>query len=151
MARSNVEVIETWFLDMWNNDKPELMPELYAEDGVAHGLGERDATVTGPKDYLPFYQLFRTAFPDIHFTILDHVVDGHKIATRWRATATHAGDFLGNPATGKPVELSGLVIAYIRDGKIGDCWNTWDSKGLLEQLDIDTRSKLIDRTEAATS
>lgn len=149
MARSNEDVVRGWFLDVWNNDKPELMGELFAEDGIAHGLGEGGAVVRGPREYLPFYRLFREGFPDITFELLDHVVDGDKIASRWRATATHAGDFLGVPATGKRVHLTGQLIARIEDGKYAEVWNTWDSKSLLEQLDIDTRAKLIDRGGAA--
>jgi steroid delta-isomerase-like uncharacterized protein len=148
MTRSNEDVVRGWFLDVWNNDRPELMSDLFAEDGIAHGLGEGGAVVRGPAEYLPFYRLLRDAFPDITFELLDHVVEGDKIASRWRATMTHRGEFLGIPATGKRVEIGGMLIARIEDGKYAEVWNNWDSKALLEQLDVDTRTKLIDRRGA---
>jgi hypothetical protein len=33
-----------------------------------------------------------------------------RIAERWSTTMTHAGDFLGIPATGRRVTLKGLCI-----------------------------------------
>jgi steroid delta-isomerase-like uncharacterized protein len=145
MARSNEEVVEGWFLEVWNENKPELMGEYFAEDGLAHGLGERGAVVIGPAEYAPFYELFRSAFPDITFTILDHVVDGDKIASRWEATMTHTGEFLGIPPTGRRAKIGGILIARIEDGKYAEVWNNWDVKALFDQLDVDSRVNLIER------
>jgi ketosteroid isomerase-like protein/predicted ester cyclase len=145
MARSNEDVVRGWFLEVWNEDRPERMGEYFAEDGIAHGLGEGGAVVRGPEGYLPFYKLFREAFPDITFELLDHVVDGDKIASRWQATATHAGAFLSAEPTGRRIDIAGQLIARVEDGKYAEVWNTWDSKALLEQLGCDVRSNLIDR------
>ena len=39
------------------------------------------------------------AFPDIHFTIEYQLVQGDRVAFRWRATATHNGPLGAAPAT----------------------------------------------------
>ena len=41
------------------------------------------------------------AFPDLHFTIEDQLVQGDRVAFRWRATGTHTGPLGAAPPTGK--------------------------------------------------
>ncbi len=41
------------------------------------------------------------AFPDVHFTIEELLVDGNRVILRWRNEGTHEGEFMGIPATGR--------------------------------------------------
>ena len=45
-----------------------------------------------------------------------------------------AGDDLGVPATGKQVTVTGMSIGRIRDGKLVEGWNNWDTMSLMEQI-----------------
>jgi predicted ester cyclase len=49
-------------------------------------------------------------------------------------TATHAGEFMGIPATGRRVTLAGIDISRIEDGRIAEHWIQCDMLGFLEQL-----------------
>lgn len=40
------------------------------------------------------------------------------VVTAWRMTGRHTGDFLGVPATGRPVDFKGIDVQRVRDGKI---------------------------------
>jgi predicted ester cyclase len=53
---------------------------------------------------------------------------------RWSATMTHRGDHLGIPATGKPVQTTGITIARIANNQIVEGWDNWDQLGLLKQI-----------------
>src|SRR5712672_4850871 len=57
----------------------------------------------GPRGLLYASQAFRTAVPDLHCTIEDLLVSRDKVTARLLFTGTHKGEFMGHPATGKPV------------------------------------------------
>ena len=52
------------------------------------------------------------------------------------ATGTHLGPFMGIPATGKPVELTGMTIERIAGGKRLEGWGVPDMLGLMRQLGV---------------
>jgi predicted ester cyclase len=60
----------------------------------------------------------RAAFPEVHFTNDDVLVDGDKVVARWTCNGTHRGDFRGIAPTGKRAEFIGINIFRPRDGKI---------------------------------
>src|SRR5258705_3620913 len=90
----------------------------------------------GPKGLLYASQAFRSAVPDLHCTIEDLLVSGDKITARLLFTGTHKGEFMGHPATGKPVSFLAIDILRIRGGRIVEDWHLEDNLNLLEQLGI---------------
>lgn len=45
-------------------------------------------------------------------------IDAEQVVTVWRMRGRHTGDFLGMPATGKPVDFKGMDVLRVRDGLI---------------------------------
>jgi steroid delta-isomerase-like uncharacterized protein len=79
-------------------------------------------------------QLFRTAFPDLHFTIEDEIAEGDTVVSRWTARGTHRGEFMGTPPTGRTIAVTGMDILHFVDGRIRENWAAFDALGLLQQL-----------------
>jgi len=78
--------------------------------------------------------MWRGAF-DFSFTIEDQIAQGDCVCTRWTWNATHKGDFVGIPATGKKVSMTGTTIhRCTADGKIAEGWWQYDRLGLMSQL-----------------
>ncbi len=50
---------------------------------------------------------------------------------RFRWTATHGGEFMGVPATGRRISIEGIGILRIVDGRMVERWNVTDVIGLL--------------------
>jgi len=46
----------------------------------------------------------------------------------------HTGDFLGIPATGRQVTMSGITIHRVTNGKLSEHWAQIDALSLLQQL-----------------
>jgi len=90
----------------------------------------------GLKGLLYASQTFRTAVPDLHCTIEDLLVSGDKITARLLFTGTQKGEFMGHPATGKPVRFFAIDILRIRNGKIVEDWHLEDNLTLFEQLGV---------------
>jgi len=78
----------------------------------------------------------RTAFPDLYFATDDMVAEGDKIAIHYTMTATHKGEFMGIPATGKKVNVSGISIVHFKDGKMVESWGNMDDLGMMQQLGV---------------
>jgi steroid delta-isomerase-like uncharacterized protein len=78
----------------------------------------------------------RSGFPDLNFAIKEQIAEGDKVASRFEWTGTHRGEFLGVPATGRPVRVWGIVIDRLEEGRIKDTRIIMDSLGLMMQLGV---------------
>jgi steroid delta-isomerase-like uncharacterized protein len=87
--------------------------------------------IEGLKDVL---RGFRAGFPDIHFAIVEQIVEGEKVLSRFEWTGTHRGEFLGVPATGRTVKVWGMVMDRLVDGRIKETRIIMDALGLMMQL-----------------
>ncbi len=47
---------------------------------------------------------------------------------------THTGSFIGNPPTGRPVAVHGIILAGIENGRTVEGWILVDQMGMLQQL-----------------
>ena len=126
--------IRRWFEEVWNKGREEAIDEMFAADGLAHGL-EGDAPIRGAAEFKPFFHKFRAAFPEIRVTVEDAVAEGDKVAARCSVRGTHRGDTLGFKATQQPVAFEGITIVRLRDGKIVEAWNHFDFMKMFQQLD----------------
>ena len=135
MSMENRALINRWFEEVWRKGRAEAIDEMFAADGIAHGLADPSgAPLRGPEGFKPFFERFREAFPDIEVVVEDTVAEGDKVAARCRVRATHTGESLGVSATNKPVEFTGMTFVRIADGKIAEAWNNFDFMNLFQQI-----------------
>lgn len=64
----------------------------------------------------------------------DVIVDGDRVAVRWKLCGTHSGPFIGLPATGKPVEFDGVDLYAMRNGRMAAHWNVIDLWAFYQQV-----------------
>jgi predicted ester cyclase len=64
----------------------------------------------------------------------DVIADGDRVAVRHTHRATHGGEFMDLPPTGKQVVVEGIEIFRLRDGRIAEFWHQDDLLSLLQQL-----------------
>jgi steroid delta-isomerase-like uncharacterized protein len=140
---SHAEIVERWFEEVWNQGNTATIEELFAADGVVHGLAPQGAVVRGPEGFKVFFENMRGAFPDIHVKIEDTVVEGDKVVGRWSARMTHTGQGLGFPPTGRVVQITGISFCRVRDGQIIESWDNWDALGMMEQLGVTAAAKML--------
>lgn len=76
------------------------------------------------------------AFSNIRVTIHDQIAEGDMVATRLTWQAVHSGDFQGNPPTHREIEVSGISIERIKDGRISERWFMQDELGMMQQLGL---------------
>jgi steroid delta-isomerase-like uncharacterized protein len=135
MSEENKALIKRWFEEVWNQGHAEAIDEMFAADGLAHGLADDAGNpLRGPKAFKSFYSAFRGAFPDIFVTVEDVIAEGDMLAARCLVRGRHEGDTLGFAATHAPMEITGITIVRIRDGKIVEAWNNFDFMKLYRQI-----------------
>src|SRR5437764_457008 len=71
--------------------------------------------------------IYRALFPDLRIEVVDQVAEGDRVASRWRMRGTHRG---------RVVELGGITISRLEDGKIVEDWGYTDSLDLLRGLGL---------------
>jgi steroid delta-isomerase-like uncharacterized protein len=84
--------------------------------------------------YQGFMSALLAAFPDSRFLVDDVIAEGDRVAVRHRLQGTHQAEFQGIPATGKQVEVGGIVIFHIENEMIVEAWLNADLMGMLQQL-----------------
>jgi steroid delta-isomerase-like uncharacterized protein len=135
MSEENKALIRRWFEEVWNKGREEAIDEMFAADGVAHGLADDSGNeLRGPSDFKPFFHKFRSAFPDMQIVIEDTVAEHDKVAARCTVRGKHQSESLGFAATGRSTEFTGMTIVRIESGKIVEAWNNFDFMRMFKQL-----------------
>jgi steroid delta-isomerase-like uncharacterized protein len=107
----------------------ERLAEEFVEHEVAPGLAPNKEGVR------QFFTMYMAAFPDLRFEMLDMLADGDKTVSRFRATGTHNGDFMGMPPTGRSIDVEGIdIIRFGDDGLAHEHWGLFDALGMMQQL-----------------
>lgn len=128
----NKAVVRRVVDEVWNAGNLDAVDELYAADYIDHTpLPGQAQGIEGVRETVT---AFRSAFPDMELTVEDMVAEGDTVVTRFTATATHQAEFAGIAPTGNSVEVGGILISRLADGKIAEEWENFDELGLLTQL-----------------
>jgi len=94
--------------------------DLYADDAVQ---GMPDGTYEGKAAIRERLAQELAAFPDVHHTVRSFVEQGDAFCDEWTFTGTHTGslplpDGTDLAPTGRRVEIPGMEICVVRDGKL---------------------------------
>jgi predicted ester cyclase len=126
------EMAQRWFGEVMSEGKLDVVDELCSPDYFDHDpLPGTGADVAGLKEGIV---QTRAAFPDMQVTADDILVDGDRLAARSTMRATHEGDFLGLPATGKAVEVASYDIVRFEAGVVVEHWGVLDAAALMQQI-----------------
>jgi steroid delta-isomerase-like uncharacterized protein len=130
MSQENVAAIER-AIEQMNAGNLDGYMELYADDLTLYGY---PPGVEGKAGAHAFYEAFGKALPDLELTLEDAVVDGDKVAIRYRIRGTHSDELMGVPATGNSVDVEGQSIFRFAGGQAAERWQSLDALGLMVQL-----------------
>jgi len=122
-----------FYEEVWSKGNLDVADEFSAENFVDHNPVDPNlpSGIEGFKQMVP---MFRTAFPDIQFTIEDMIAEGDKVVSRLTIRATHKGEFMGIPPTGKQASITGIDIVRIVGGKMVERWGEVDMLRLMQEI-----------------
>jgi steroid delta-isomerase-like uncharacterized protein len=109
--------------------------ELVAADFVEH---QGDPGLPPTKEgTLEFFRTLLAAFSDLRMDVEDLIASEDKTVARVKVTATHHGEFMGVPPTGKRVEMQLIDIMRFDDaGLVCEHWGVADMLSLMQQLGL---------------
>lgn len=114
----SVEALARAYFERVSERDPDGMMEFWRPGGkgTIHGVAE----LTAPDTYRAWFTNLFAAFPDWRFEVEAVVADERRAAVRWRGAGTFDGSarFEGFDPTGDSVELVGVDLLEVEDGKI---------------------------------
>jgi steroid delta-isomerase-like uncharacterized protein len=122
------------FVDDFNRRDLDAVAALLAPGFVAHWVGRPD--VHGAQAWLAAVAPLLSAMPDFRYHIDAVSAEGELVAMRYHWTGTQTGEMRGIPATGKRLQVEGMVFFQLRDGKLVEEWAVDDTMGLMQQLGV---------------
>ena len=113
-----------------------VLTQHCASDYIEHG----PQSDQGVEELIQWAITLISAFPDLAYKSEgDMVAEGDKVVVRYSARGTHLGKYHDIPPSGKKIEINGIYIARIANGKIAEGWfasSFCSFKELTEQLGL---------------
>ena len=121
-----------WFDHVWNRKDSDAIHRLATPEMVAH---DPEGTPRNAADFAAFHKALTSAIPDLHVDI-KHCAEGRDmVAMQWVARGTHSGVAEGMPLpSNRSIEVSGLTLVRVVDGKCAEGWDDYDAADLMRQL-----------------
>jgi steroid delta-isomerase-like uncharacterized protein len=115
--RSSVEVVESFWHDVWNARNPDAIDDYVVEDFVITTAGRR---IEGRENFKAWVAAFLEQIHDLELEIVETFQnhDGSRVASRWRVHGRNNG-LLGTEPDRQPISFSGTAVWEVReDGKL---------------------------------
>ncbi len=139
-VEDNKAVLGRHFNQVLNQGQLDVIEEIYTSDYVldapvqSDGSSQARGLTQGREQLKQRVTLFRTAFPDIHFSQDEVVGENDTVVVRYTYRGTHRGVFAGVQPSGHSISIAGILIAHLVDGKIREAVSAFDSAELMKQL-----------------
>ena len=98
-VEQNKQVVIKFNNEFFGKGNTEIAKEVFAENFVNHSAPPNTPTDISPM--VKFVTGLHHGFSDISVQILEIFGEGDKVCVRKTITATHTGEFMGKPETGK--------------------------------------------------
>ena len=121
-AVENKEFVRRYLDAISGKEKPATLADQY--------IADTDQTL---KQHIAYTE---AAFPRYEMIAEDMLADKDEVVVRFTMRATHKGEYMGIPATGKQVVVPGIIIYRIADGKIAEHWIQVDAVSMMQQLGV---------------
>jgi steroid delta-isomerase-like uncharacterized protein len=141
----NKAVAARVFDEIFNQGKFQVADEIYASDFVNHGL-HRNFDLQADQAAV---HAEKKAFPDLKITVDLMVAEADLVTVVWTFRGTNTAAGYGLPPTGARVELRGITVWRIVDGKIREEWTSFDELQAAHQLVSQLKWQLLGLLAAA--
>jgi steroid delta-isomerase-like uncharacterized protein len=128
----NKAVVRRFYEEFWTRGNSAAADELISED-LKHDAFPPDWPA-GREGFKRLVEVWREGFPDGREEVELLVAEGDWVAAQFVLTGTHEGPFYGMPGTGRRVQVRGIDLVRLVDGRIVEWRYAEDTLGLFRQL-----------------
>jgi steroid delta-isomerase-like uncharacterized protein len=128
------ESIARRFLSAWNAGSESIVDDLAAPDLVV-SYSHFPEPLRGAEAFKAALRQTHACFPDLRIEADEVLPTPGGTVVRWRYRGTHrSGELFGVAPAGTPVEVQGISVYRIRDGRVHEEVGVVDNLGLMTQL-----------------
>ena len=129
----NKALIRRFVEEALNKRNASLLDGIYSNDYVGHDP-DRPAPRRMEDMKQIMDQMLGKVFPDAQYSIDGLYAEGDVVIWHWTFRATHQGEVMGIPPSGKPINISGVNIFRIVNDKVVEDWVYRDTIGMMRQM-----------------
>jgi predicted ester cyclase len=130
MALTADQVVRSFYEGYNDRDLDKTYEQYVSHDLINHAFGD----AYDREGWLEVDKGLVAAFEDLHVEVLDQIVQGDRVATRFSMTGSQTGEFFGIAASGARATLTGTAFDRIENEKIAEHWSDSDLGGFMTQL-----------------
>ena len=131
-------------LAFWNTQDIGGILDFY-DDAITWRNVAMERTYQGKHAVGAFLTELFAAFPDLQFNVGSRLALGDFVAEEWCMRGTHRGPFMGIPATGRRVEIPGMSLVKLVNGRFLSDQFYFDSGLVLRQMGLLPPLAVLDR------
>jgi steroid delta-isomerase-like uncharacterized protein len=128
--------------EAWSKGDFEAFKEVVAPEYVYH-MPSGSTKSLSREETIEMGKMVHNGFPDVTFSIEEMFAVGDRVISRYTMRGTHQGETQGIPATGNKIEISGIMINRIENGKVVEDREEADMLGLMQQLGMELKPKEV--------
>jgi predicted ester cyclase len=139
-TESNKDLCRRFIQKIFNEGELSSIRDFMSPDAVNHELIDSFGDSEPPQGHnikwlVDLVYLYRHAFPDLHLEVEDQIAEGDRVVTCLHMQGTQKNALMAIPASGRKIDVTGIRVDLIIDGKIIESWAHFDALGMLRQLD----------------
>jgi steroid delta-isomerase-like uncharacterized protein len=131
----NKAIVLRWFAEL-DRGNLDVVDELIAHDYVDHNPALPNLP-PGREGVRQYVRMLKAAFPDAAHTIDDVIAEGDRVMTRVTARGTFLGECIGYRPNGNVIEISGIAVHRVAEGRLVEHWAHADMAGFMHQIGAD--------------
>jgi len=131
---NNIKMYSHVWDEIINKGKLDLFNDNNFTKNVVMRASPTD--VVGIDSARAYYANYVTGFSNVKFDIKDVFGMGNKLVKHWNFKGTHTGTFFGIKPTGKQVDLDGVTLVRMENGKIAEERDFFDNLEFMQQLGL---------------
>jgi len=130
VLEKNKKLVEMLCMTVFQKHDFSRLDEIMRDDYIQHN----EDTPQGKAGFKQFFEQMFKAMPDFNYTTKKIVAEGDIVMMYSTTTATHLGEWLGNPPTGNKLNFDVVDVFRIENGKIAEHWDVADTLKLFTQV-----------------
>jgi steroid delta-isomerase-like uncharacterized protein len=132
---ANEEMAKQFVDEVFNKGNMAFIDEHTAADFVEHTPSPGQEQ--GVESFKKFVAAWREAMPDLKFTVNEVVSEGDLVAIHVSQSGTLKSAAIFGPGTeGKHIDVSGIDLVRIKDGKMTEHWGYYEEAKMFQQLGL---------------
>jgi predicted ester cyclase len=119
------------YMQIWSEGKYDLFDKLYSPDYESRTGSPFGTDRSALRKQA---EAFRSVFSNVRWEVAEQYMDGDMFVILYLGEGKHTGEFMGTAPTNKQVRMSGASFMRIKDGKVVESWEYFDTAGMMQQL-----------------